>query len=486
MTRPESLLDRYRPIVGDWEAFSEANHAPEPVTLRVRAGAEGVRESLEEQGFRLSEVGTLPGWLRVEDGPHSVAQTLDHWLGRFHIQQAVMALPSLALAPEPGDRVLDMCAAPGGKTVHLAELMGERGCLVASDLKEKRLRGLMSNVFRLGIPNVLVIAADGRELPDDVRFDRVLVDAPCSAEGNYRRHRGRLPRRDEGFVRYITELQRSLLRRAIELVRPGGTVVYSTCTFAPEENEAVVQTVLDDAHLEDVEHPAPHAPGLVEWDGRHFDGTMERAWRLYPQHLDSGGAFVARLRRNADAGGRTPTGPPDDWSPIPDAFPGEDPGAARERIRVATSDLTDRFGVARSSLQQMGWMARGENLWVHTADEWPVDAWSDGAWRVVAVGLRSFRQDSAGRETPSNQFLTRFAELLGPQRQRVLDEAELATLLAGEPITDESLPAGPIVLRFRGWVLGRGMVGRGGLRHQIPRAQAERLEAMLQDGSSAS
>ncbi len=487
MSRTSGRLERYRDIVSDWEAFHAANHAPEPVTLRVRSRLHDpaeVRASLESQGFEMHPVPGLPDYLRVAGGPHSVAQTLDHWLGRLHVQQCVMAIPSLALDPQPGDRVLDMCAAPGGKTAHLAELQGERGCLVAADPKEKRLRGLMSNLFRLGLTNVVVVASDGRELPEGALFDRVLVDAPCSAEGNYRRHSGRLPPRDAAFVSYVTELQEALLMRATELTRPGGRIVYSTCTFAPEENERVVHRVLQRApvRLQPLILDLPHAPGLTSWEGEEFGETMRQALRLYPQHLDSGGAFTACLVKDGPLE-RPPEPDPglgSGWSPLPVAFPGEDPDAARARVEWARRDLLDRFGFDPAALEGLGWMVRGENIWVQTAGEWPVDTWAaTKGWRTVSAGLRAFRQDSAGRETPSNHLLGRFAHHLGDERRRRLDDAELSLLLSGEPLADESLPPGPIVLTFRGWVLGRGMVGRGGLRHQIPTTQAERLKALL-------
>ncbi len=476
-------LQRYEEIVPDWDTFVEANHTPEPTTLRIRRAWMGMDElttRLGDQGFQVEAIRGLPDYLRVVDGPGSVAQTLEHWLGFFHIQQAVMGLPSMALAPRPGERILDLCAAPGGKTAHLAELMGGRGPLVAVDPKEKRLRGLMANLSRMGYANILVIAADGRELPEAASFDRVLVDAPCSAEGNYRKQEGDLPARTASFEHYVTSLQEALLRRAIELTRPGGTIVYSTCTFAPEENEGVVDRVLADApvQLESIDLPVVHAPGLTSWRGRRFAPEMERAWRVYPQHLDSGGLFMARLRKDEPGG----TAPKEGWSPVPAAFPGQDEAAAQERIQGALTLLREEYGFDPSVLAKLGWMARTDNIWVQTADEWPVERWRDhGGWRVVSLGLRAFRDAGGGKETPSNNFVAAFAGALGSGRSRPLDRSELLHLLDGGAIQDPELPAGPVVLLYQGQVLGRGMVGRGGLRHEIPRHQAARLRTILTD-----
>jgi NOL1/NOP2/sun family putative RNA methylase len=493
----EAQLQRYRKIIPDFDAFMAANRSPEPVNLRVRTGRITPGEltrRLEAQGFVLEPVPGLPTLRKVVGGPHSVAQTVEHWLGLFQIQQTVMAVPTLALGARPGERVLDLCAAPGGKTTHIAECMEDRGCLVAIDPKEKRLRGLMSNVFRMGHTNVLVVAADGRALPDFPRFDRVLVDAPCSAEGNFRRTGGRLPRRDGTFVRYVTALQEALLRRAIDLTVPGGTIVYSTCTWAPEENEGILTRVLADAPvtIEPIPLDLPHAPGLPEWNGRGFAPDVAMAWRLYPQHLDSGGAFVARLRRLEDGAEDKATGQaipvPTGWTPIPEVFPGEDLAGARERIEVATTDLKERFGVSDSALAGLGWMVRNENIWVQTAHEWPVEAWKPhGGWRVVSLGLRAFRLAGPGREHPASSFLTHLSSLFSKGLWEP-DAAQLEQMLGGDilPISAlseadaEALPTGPVGVRWGGQILGRAMVGRSGIELQIPKAQAARLRALLQ------
>lgn len=488
----EAQLERYRSVIPDFATFMDANRTPEPVNLRVRTGRispEALTQRLAAQGFVLEPVPGLPTLRKVIDGPHSVAQTLEHWLGLFQIQQTVMAVPSLALGAQPGERILDLCAAPGGKTTHLAELMEDRGCLVAIDPKEKRLRGLMANLFRMGHTNALVVAADGRELPKAPRFDRVLVDAPCSAEGNFRRTGGRLPRRDGTFVRYVTALQEALLRRAIDLTVPGGTIVYSTCTWAPEENEGILTRVLADAPvaMEPIPLDLPHAPGLSEWNGRAFAPEVEQAWRLYPHHLDSGGAFVARLRRLEAEPEPDTLG----WTPIPEVFPGEDIVTAQERTRVAVADLRERFGVTEEALSDLGWMVRNENIWVQTAHEWPAEAWRPhGGWRVVSLGLRAFRQAGPGREHPSSNFLTHLGHLFSrgvweptpDQLTHMLSGSILPRTALTGPDT-AALAPGPVAVRWQGQILGRALIGRQGVDLQIPKAQGTRLHALLQSSS---
>src|SRR5690606_18165115 len=322
---PRVSLTRYRSVVGEWEAFARAAERPEPTVFRARRGRIGedaLLARLEAQGFRTRPLEGLPGFHRVEREPRPLSATLEHWNGLLYVQQASTGVAAPALGPLPGERVLDLCAAPGGTTAHLAQPMGDQGCLVASEISESRIRGLLGNLYRLGHTHVLAIAGDGRELPGGALFDRVLVDAPCSGEGTLRRRGGRPPRQSRSFAGYVTQAHRALLRRAISLTQPGGTVLYVTCTFAPEENEAVVSEILgsEPVDVEPLHLPVAHAPGLASFEGAQYDPRLVGAARIYPHHLDSGGLFLARLRKHGESAVGQPA-EADGWSPVPAAFP---------------------------------------------------------------------------------------------------------------------------------------------------------------------
>jgi NOL1/NOP2/sun family putative RNA methylase len=482
-------FERYRSIIADFARFTDTVNTVEPVTFRVpggRSGAADLEGRLRSYGFELEELPGLDGYFAVRSGPGSVGQTLEHWLGRLHVQQAVMALPPLALGPRPGERVLDLCAAPGGKTTHLSELMGRRGPLVAVDPQEKRIRGLLANLYRLGCSNAVVVAADGRRLPTGALFDRVLVDAPCTGEGNCRRGGG--PRTSSGgkFRRYVVGAQEALLRRAVQLTRPGGVIVYSTCTFAPEENEAVLDRVLRDEHVscEPISLDLPHDPGILDWDGQRYHDDVENAWRVYPHHLDSGGLFMARLRRLGGPAARSAEGGRSDagWSPVPVAFPGEDPLAATRTVDRALHELEFTFGISRERLRAGDWLLRADHIWAQTAEEWPWPGWGDPidpSARVVSVGLRTIRVTTGGAVVPTNDFFVRWGGELGPDRTIALEPSELMRLLGGEQLPAEGRAFGSYGLSVRGEVLGRGVVWTGGLRAEIQRAHAERLLPLL-------
>ena len=266
----EEVVDlyRYKSVISDWDAFRKSAANPEPTVFRVcrrRINPQELADRLTEQGFRLRKKSGLPGFYEVEEGPRPISLTLEHWLGLFYVQQASTGIAASVLDPQPGERVLDLCAAPGGKTTHVADLMQDQGGLVAAELSENRIRGLLGNLYRLGISNVLVASGDGREAPEAALFDRVLVDAPCSGEGTLRRRSGRAPRQSSSFLGYVTKVQRRLLEKAIRVTRPGGTILYVTCTFAPEENEAVINDILrgQPVEIDPISLQIPFAHGLT-------------------------------------------------------------------------------------------------------------------------------------------------------------------------------------------------------------------------------
>lgn len=476
-------LTRYRSVIPEWEAFLAAASRPEPAVFRARAGRISERAligRLERQGFRLRSLEGLPGFFQVEDGPRPISLTVEHWAGLLYVQQASTGAAPPALGVQPGERVLDLCSAPGGKALHLAELMGERGCLVASEIDERRIRGLLGNVYRLCQPNIMVVAGDGRDFPEGALFDRVLVDAPCSGEGTLRRRSGEAPRQSRSFLRYVSSVQRALLEKAIRLTRPGGTVLYVTCTFAPEENEAVVSDVLAraPAELEPLDLPVPHAPGLTAFEGATYDLRVEGTARIYPHHLDSGGLFIAKLRRE---GGQ---GPANDrsggWSPVPVAFPddGLSVEAADGRVGNALDAVASRYGIERSRLEEWRWIVRGGRIWLHALEQWPLQAWEPGAWRPVSVGIRAVEIDRRGRPRPTNDFLRLAADAVLSARED-LSEPDLARLLSGEVLERGTQLRGPVAVACDGDVLGRGVRTEEGLVSEVPKARAADLKRAL-------
>jgi len=292
-------LNRYRPIIPEWERFVEACARPLPYVIRVntlRISPDQLLSRLRSQGIGAEALPWEPTMIRLDRPP---GRLIEHWLGLFYVQEAAQALPVLVLDPKPGETILDMCAAPGGKATHIAARMENRGCLIANEPSGRRQQGLSANVNRLGVLNATITDYRGESFPTGARFDKILIDAPCSAEGTLRKTSSLGEGASESTIRRLARLQKRLILRAYDLLRPEGILVYSTCTFAPEENEAVVAHLLNErgGHILPISLPFPAAAGLTEWMGEGFGAEMAGCARIYPHQIDSGGGFIARVKR---------------------------------------------------------------------------------------------------------------------------------------------------------------------------------------------
>jgi len=300
------VLERYEPLIGDFAAFRDACERPLPSVVRVntiKTTPDRARAALDEAGIEHETCEWNDGLLRLpQDQPGANWPYVHGWL---HGQEEVSAVPARVLDPDPGDRVWDACAAPGSKTTQLAALMDDAGRIVATDDSLGRISALRTNAERLGVTNTAITHEDARNHSlkpfDGEEYDHALVDVPCSCEGTIRKNPDTLDEWTIEHVRGIAGVQKGVLRRAVQATRPGGTVVYSTCTFAPEENEAVLDYVLAEeaCELVDVDLPLESVPGVTEWAGEAFDESVRRARRIYPHHNDTGGFFCAKLEVTA-------------------------------------------------------------------------------------------------------------------------------------------------------------------------------------------
>jgi hypothetical protein len=383
--------------------------------------------------------------------------------------------------------------------------MDGRGVVVASDVNESRIRALLGNVYRLGHTNVMTVAGDGRRFPPGATFDRVMVDVPCSAEGTLRKRGGRLPGQSTKWAKQVAKAQEKLLRRAVELTRPGGTLLYVTCTFGPQENEAVLTRALADSDLvvEPLEIPVPHARGLASYRDETYDPALAGAVRLYPHHLDSGGLFLCRLRKGEGEGPAAAAG----WTAVPTVFPepeeaqgpgeapvergagaghGSDPeGEAEVRADLdrAFPFLSTTLGVSADALGPLRWLRRGTNLWAHSLEAWPLEAWKPGGhWRAVAVGFRAFDLGGDGPPRPTN-------DLLGWLADRVPERVELSASAWLRLLENRALASpgsdGLVALAHDGVVLARGYRRDGVLRHEVPKGRLRWLASVMEGRASA-
>ncbi|MEB3751632.1 RsmF rRNA methyltransferase first C-terminal domain-containing protein [Geobacillus sp. FSL W8-0032] len=224
-----------------------------------------------------------------------------HAAGLYYIQEPSAMAVAETLRPAPGERVLDLCAAPGGKTTQLGAMMENKGLLVANDIHSKRVKALAENIERLGLTNTVVV----NEAPETLAerfpgfFDKILVDAPCSGEGMFRKEEEAASFWSQAHVEECAARQRRILQSAYAMLKEGGILVYSTCTFSPEENEQTIEWLLEtyeDLRLLPIAKIGGIEPGRPEWTKTKRSDLAHTA-RLWPHRVKGEGHFIAKLQK---------------------------------------------------------------------------------------------------------------------------------------------------------------------------------------------
>ena len=308
-TLPTKLLDRWKELYSKKE-FNQLLKALSEKSLTsfrtntLKITTEDLKNILYKQGFLLEQVPWyLDAFILKNKSIRELTETDEYKKGFMYIQNLSSMIPTLVLNPKPEEKILDIAAAPGSKTTHIAALMQNTGELTANDLSFKRLFKLKENLNRMGITNTKVLNLRGEsfweKLPE--YFDKTLVDVPCSMEGRIQLND---PKTYEDWstkkIKQLAKLQRYLLRSAISATRVGGTIVYSTCTLAPEENEEVIEWVVEKTPgaltVEKIEIPSlAFQPGLTSWKNKKFKYTSNSV-RIFPSKTLEG-FFLAKIHK---------------------------------------------------------------------------------------------------------------------------------------------------------------------------------------------
>jgi 16S rRNA (cytosine1407-C5)-methyltransferase len=373
----------------------------EPPAIRIntlKRGRQQVIERLDALGVSHQPHPVNPDGLMLVEDRLPLSHTLDYFAGDFIYQGLSSQLPVLALDPQPGESVADLCAAPGSKSTQIAALMQNRGRLLLNDSSNRRLQPLMANLFSAGVSNGCLINLPGqligRHFPAE--FDRVLVDAPCSALSN-------LPVRafqsqwSPAFLTKISTIQEQLLISGIKAARVGGVIVYSTCSVCPEENEMVLERILSRYPVELESIPFSSAaccrPPFTTYQGHTFAPAIRRAVRIHPYPLPFEGFFIARLRKT----GPLPIRPVTEAIPRTESLSGGD-----EQIAPLLEHLEALWGLPAVALAPFRFLRTLHRLWI-MAPEWqslpqrgfmmaglPLANQKTGFWRLTTPAIQWF------------------------------------------------------------------------------------------------
>ncbi len=300
------MIQRYLTLLGLQEAYSllHFNETYLEKTIRINTindSQEIILASLKKKGFILSNIPSIPEGYTVINSPVALSSTPEFLNGSYFIQGKNSMYPSRLLDASQNDLVGDFAAAPGGKTSHLAQLMKNKGKIIAVEISANRCRSLKANLSRMGIKNTIILNMDARNiLTTSLKFDKILLDAPCSGSGIIVSDKSRKNSINEVELNRFYTKQVELLETAIKSLNVGGNIVYCTCSLEPEENEAVISKILEHYDLSLLPLDIEGDPGLLDFQGKFFNSQLVNAKRLYPHKTKGEGFFITKMVKNSE------------------------------------------------------------------------------------------------------------------------------------------------------------------------------------------
>ncbi len=302
MELKEVWIKRQSEIVDDVDVLKEYVFKPLLASIRIntiKIKREDAIKRLEGRGWKLKQVPFYENGFVFEEKKYAVGNTIEHFLGYIYLQEIASMIPPLVLNPSENDIVLDVAAAPGSKTTQMAQIMNNRGAIIANEKYLKRMFSLRANLQRCGVVNTVCTRMDGRRFKNlTTKFDKILLDAPCTGTGIIMKSPRTAKTWSVKTSILASNLQKQLISSAISSLKEGGVLVYSTCSLEPEENEAIVDYAIKKfgVSVEKIKlNGFKVRDGVTKWEGKTFAPEIKNCARIYPQDNNTSGFFVARL-----------------------------------------------------------------------------------------------------------------------------------------------------------------------------------------------
>ncbi|MGC4019761.1 MAG: RsmF rRNA methyltransferase first C-terminal domain-containing protein [Muricomes sp.] len=302
MNLPKAFEEKMRQLLHEeYEDYIACYEEPRHFGLRVNTNKISVEDFLEIAPWPLRPIPWVHNGFYYDGESIHPAKHPYYFAGLYYLQEPSAMTPADRLPVEPGEKVLDICAAPGGKATELGAKLEGRGVLIANDISNSRAKGLLKNLELFGIGNMLVLSEEPGKLTTyfPEYFDKILIDAPCSGEGMFRKDKKMVKAWEEHGPEFFSKLQRSIITQAASMLKPGGSLLYSTCTFDGLENEQTIEYLLSEypefeiCGIEPYEGFAPGMPGLTDSQNAEFQKTV----RIFPHKMEGEGHYLALLRK---------------------------------------------------------------------------------------------------------------------------------------------------------------------------------------------
>lgn len=308
MELPIQFCEEMKRILGEeYDAYLQCMQDRKRYGLRVNTAKISVEEFLRISPFELTPIPYVDNGFFYDGEAIQPAKHPYYFAGLYYLQDPSAMTPASRLPIDEGDVVLDLCAAPGGKATELAAKLRGTGLLIANDISAKRAKALLKNIELFGVENSFIVTEYPQKLAEHLEgfFDKILIDAPCSGEGMFRKDPAMIKAWEQNGPAFYAALQEDILRQALPMLKPGGMLLYSTCTFSPLENEGTVEKILsmdssmELAEIKGYEGFACGKPELIGSDNE----SIRRCVRIFPHRLEGEGHFLALFHKKEDAAG---------------------------------------------------------------------------------------------------------------------------------------------------------------------------------------
>ena len=297
----QGIIDRYASIIDDKEKFREYIHKPLKQSFRINT----LKGDKEDTLLNLKTYDDSISCAKWYDNGFTtkldnLGSSIEHFVGQIYIQELTSMIPPLTIPNlNEYEKIIDCCAAPGSKTTQIADIMQNNGEIIANDKKHSRLKSLRGNLDRLGITNTTVTLRDFRSFPN-TDADAYFVDVPCSSEGTIRKKNTIKKNWNEKDYSRFAKIQKGILERVCEMANKGDQIIYSTCTFAPEENEGVINAILETQSVKlkkiNIEN-LKIEEGRTNWMNQDYDNEVKKCARIWPHHNDTDAFFITRIEK---------------------------------------------------------------------------------------------------------------------------------------------------------------------------------------------
>ncbi len=299
ITFKKNFIERYKKLT-NWEVFKKTCTKKLKRSIRVntlKISREKLIPKLQKKDYKLIQIPFCKQGYYIEGKRPDIGNLQEHTLGYFYVQEAASMIPPLVLNPKKHEFILDLAAAPGSKTTQISALMENTGIIIANDYKYQRLKPLSINTQRCGCKNIILTISHGHRIKN-MHFDKILLDAPCSGTGSIAKSLKTLQIYNTDMIKKLAGEQKRLILNAYSLLKKDGTLVYSTCSLEPHENEAVIDYLLKktDAKLEKIEiKNLKRSEPILEFEKESYSKEIKKCLRIWPQDNNTEGFFIAKI-----------------------------------------------------------------------------------------------------------------------------------------------------------------------------------------------